>query len=234
MGIIIEHPCSRREHKDVYEARTSVSSMAEKEKNKYWLLLPLLQAQGKYLPSSLCNNMGPNKYIMGYRSEHRTTAVKSPRVNGLTPLSVCGRRRGRAQHGETRLAWWTWTWAGPSSSSGTQVGSALTPPPFPLTSPPNKAIGHASGLLTSHWSELLSLLDLNQSWVKGAEFLRWFRPDITAEGHGNPFQYSCLENPRDKGAWWSAVYGVAQNRTRLKRLSSCSRNPLQGDPTSPS
>ena len=40
--------------------------------------------------------------------------------------------------------------------------------------------------------------------------------------HGNPLQYSCVENPRDKGAWWAAVYGVAQSRTRLKRLSSSS------------
>ena len=42
------------------------------------------------------------------------------------------------------------------------------------------------------------------------------------EGNGNPLQYSCLENPRDEGAWWAAVYGVAQSRTRLKRLSSSS------------
>ena len=42
------------------------------------------------------------------------------------------------------------------------------------------------------------------------------------EGNGNPFQCSCLENPRDGGAWWAAVYGVAQNRTRLKWLSSSS------------
>ena len=42
------------------------------------------------------------------------------------------------------------------------------------------------------------------------------------EGNGNPLQYSCLENPRDKGAWWAAVYGVAQGWTRLKRLSSSS------------
>ena len=40
------------------------------------------------------------------------------------------------------------------------------------------------------------------------------------EGNGNPLQCSCLENPRDGGAWWAAVYGVAQSRTRLKRLSS--------------
>ena len=40
------------------------------------------------------------------------------------------------------------------------------------------------------------------------------------EGNGNPLQCSCLENPGDGRAWWAAVYGVAQSRTRLKRLSS--------------
>ena len=40
------------------------------------------------------------------------------------------------------------------------------------------------------------------------------------EGNGNPLQCSCLEKPRDGGAWWAAVYGVAQSRTRLTRLSS--------------
>ena len=35
------------------------------------------------------------------------------------------------------------------------------------------------------------------------------------EGNGNPLQYSCLENTRDRGAWWAAIYGVAQSRTRL-------------------
>ena len=46
------------------------------------------------------------------------------------------------------------------------------------------------------------------------------------EGNGNPLQCSCLENPRDGGAWWAAVYGVTQSRTRLKRLSSSSRSLL--------
>ena len=40
--------------------------------------------------------------------------------------------------------------------------------------------------------------------------------------NGNPLQCSCLENPRDRGAWWAAAYGVTQGRTRLKRLSSSS------------
>ena len=43
---------------------------------------------------------------------------------------------------------------------------------------------------------------------------------LIGEGNGNPLQYSCLENPRDRGAWWAAVYGVAQSQTRLKQLSS--------------
>ena len=43
------------------------------------------------------------------------------------------------------------------------------------------------------------------------------------EGNGNPLQCSCLENPRDGGAWWAAISGVAQSRTRLKQLSSSSR-----------
>ena len=47
-----------------------------------------------------------------------------------------------------------------------------------------------------------------------------FSLSCTGEGNGNPLQCSCLENPRDGGAWWAAVSGVAQSRTRLKRLSS--------------
>ena len=45
---------------------------------------------------------------------------------------------------------------------------------------------------------------------------------IIGEGNDTPLQYSCLENPMDGGAWWAAVYGVAQGRTRLKWLSSSS------------
>ena len=49
-----------------------------------------------------------------------------------------------------------------------------------------------------------------------------FSLSCIGEGNGNPLQCSCLENPRDAGAWWAAVYGVAQSQTRLKRLSSSS------------
>ena len=46
-------------------------------------------------------------------------------------------------------------------------------------------------------------------------------------GNGNPLQCSCLENPRGRGAWWAAVYGIAQSRTQLKRLSSSSSLGLE-------
>ena len=49
-----------------------------------------------------------------------------------------------------------------------------------------------------------------------------FSLSCIGEGNGNPLQCSCLENPRDGGAWWAAISGAAQSRTRLKRLSSSS------------
>ena len=56
-----------------------------------------------------------------------------------------------------------------------------------------------------------------------------FSLSCIGEGNGNPLQYSCLENPRDGGAWWAAVYGVAQSWTRLKQLSSSSSRYLLSD-----
>ena len=51
------------------------------------------------------------------------------------------------------------------------------------------------------------------------------------EGNGTPLQYSCLENPRDGGAWWAAVYGVSQNRAELKWLSGSSSSPWTTHPS---
>ena len=53
-----------------------------------------------------------------------------------------------------------------------------------------------------------------------------FSLSCIGEGNGNPLQYYCLENPRDGGAWWAAVYGVTQMWTRLKRFSSSSSSLL--------
>ena len=49
-----------------------------------------------------------------------------------------------------------------------------------------------------------------------------FSLSCIGEGNGNPLQCSCLENPRDEGAWWAVLYGVAQSWTWLKWLSSSS------------
>ena len=81
---------------------------------------------------------------------------------------------------------------------------------------------------------------LNSFWLAGLIFPRHTfshfntvhtGPDISlsciGEGNGNPLQCSCLENPRDGGAWWAAVYGVAQSPTRLKRLSSSSSSSIR-------
>ena len=64
-------------------------------------------------------------------------------------------------------------------------------------------------------------LRVGQDWVTSLSLFTFMH----GEGNGNPLQCSCLENPRDGGAWWAAVYGVAKSRTRLKRLS-CSSSTL--------
>ena len=55
-----------------------------------------------------------------------------------------------------------------------------------------------------------------------------FSLSCIGEGNGNPLQYSCLKNPRDVGAWWAPVYGVAQSQTLLRRFSKDPESlPLQ-------
>ena len=67
-------------------------------------------------------------------------------------------------------------------------------------------------IVTNSGSFLSDKKLLTQEW--------WLLSRICGEGNGNPLQCSCLENPRDGGTWCAAVYGVAQNRTRLKQLSN--------------
>ena len=55
-----------------------------------------------------------------------------------------------------------------------------------------------------------------------------FSLSCIGEGNGNPLQCSCLENPSDGGAWWAAIYGVAQGQTRLKQFSSSSSSYYHG------
>ena len=62
--------------------------------------------------------------------------------------------------------------------------------------------------------------------LKRLGFNPWVRK-IPGGGHGNPLQYSCLENPMNRGAWWATVHGVAESWTRLKQLSSSSKGASQ-------
>ena len=70
---------------------------------------------------------------------------------------------------------------------------------------------------------------------KESDMTEWlhfhFSLSCIGEGNGNPLQCSWLENPRDGGAWWAAIYGVVQSRTRLKRLSSSSSICSLGQPS---
>ena len=71
-----------------------------------------------------------------------------------------------------------------------------------------------------------SLVGCSPGGRKESDTTEWlhfhFSLSRIGEGNGNPLQCSCLENPRDRGAWWAAIYGVSQSQTRLKRLSSSS------------
>ena len=92
---------------------------------------------------------------------------------------------------------------------------AMAPPPVLL---PGKSHGRRSLEGCSPWGR-------EESDTTERLHFR-FSLSCIGEGNGNPLQYSCLENPRDGGAWWAAVYGVAQSRTRLKWLSSSSSREI--------
>ena len=77
---------------------------------------------------------------------------------------------------------------------------------------PGKSHGQRSLLACSPWGR--KVLDTTE------RFHFDFLLSCIGEGNGNSLQCSCLENPRDGGAWWAAIHGVAQSQTRLKRLSS--------------
>ena len=73
------------------------------------------------------------------------------------------------------------------------------------------------------WTEELGGLQSMGLLRVGHERLHFhFSLSCIGGGNGNPLQCSCLENPRDGGAWWAAIYGVTQSWTRLKWLSSSS------------
>ena len=96
----------------------------------------------------------------------------------------------------------------PNSEKATAPHSSILAWKIPWMEEPGGLQSMGSLRVGHNWATSLSLFT----------FMHWRR-------NGNPLQCSCLENPRDGGAWWAAVHRVAQSRTRLKRLSSSSSNP---------
>ena len=69
------------------------------------------------------------------------------------------------------------------------------------------------------WTEEPGMLQSMGSLRVGHNWATSLSLSCIGEGNGNPLQCSCLENPRNRGAWWAAIYGVAQSQTWLKQLS---------------
>ena len=93
-----------------------------------------------------------------------------------------------------------------------------------FTSCMKKAMGPAPVLLSGKphgWRSLVGCSPWGRTELDTTERLHFhFSLSCIGAGNGNPLQCSCLENPRDGGVWWAAVYGVSQSRTRLKQISS--------------
>ena len=124
---------------------------------------------------------------------------------------------------------------GNTSLSINLLGSFLNPSSSPtLTSMPcyldlNMAKDSSTLAWKIPWAEEPGRLQSMGSRRDTTERLSFhFSLSCIGEGNGNPLQCSCLENPRDGGAWWAAVSGVAQSWTRLKRLSSSSSKQCVG------
>ena len=137
----------------------------------------------------------------------------------IFPLKFCGIWKGR---------WFSWK-KRPLSSCWRSWTADMLENSFIiiLGIPSEKAMApHSSTLAwkipwTEELGRLQSMGSLESDTTERLPF--HFSLSCIGEGNGNPLQCSCLENPRDRGAWWAAVHGVAQSRTQLKQLSS-SRN----------
>ena len=83
------------------------------------------------------------------------------------------------------------------------------------------------------WRSLVGCGPLGRKELDMTERLPFhFSLSCVGKGNGNPLPCSCLENPRDGGAWWAAIYGVTQSRTQLKWLSSSSSKIVTCPPRS--
>ena len=102
------------------------------------------------------------------------------------------------------------TWPGLSVEKAMATHSSTLAWEIPWTEEPGRLQSMGSLRVGHDWATSLSLFT----------FMHWRRK-------WNPLQCSCLENPRDGGAWWVAIYGVAQSQTRMTCLNSSSNRPLR-------
>ena len=101
------------------------------------------------------------------------------------------------------------------------------PFPSPMHESEKAMAPHSSTLAWKiPWAEEPGRLQSMGSLRVGLDWATALSLSCIGEGNGNPLQCSCLENPRDRGAWLAAIYGVAQSWTQLKRLSSSSLERL--------
>ena len=129
--------------------------------------------------------------------------------------------------------YWTWPWAF-LFLQGPECSLTFLPALVELWKK-NQAIPVAPHSSTLAWKipwmeepgRLQSMGSLESDTTEWLHF--HFSLSCIGEGKGNPLQCSCLDNPRDGEAWWAAIYGVTQSRTRLKRLSSSSIGALEGE-----
>ena len=120
----------------------------------------------------------------------------------------------------------------PPQTMGTRI-CIFTRSPCALRSPAlEKAMATHSSTLAWKLPWTRSLVGCSPQGREESDMTKWlhfhFSLSCIGEGNGNPLQCSCLENPRDGGAWWAAIYGVARSRTQLKRLSSSSSSSSPG------
>ena len=133
-------------------------------------------------------------------------------INTSVPMLLCSLILYKVQGSGPQLYWLkrpvTWNTVLPQSGGG-NWSRKWQPTPVLL---PGKSHG---------WRSLVGYSPRGCEELDMTEQLHFhFSLSCIGEGKGNPLQYSCLENPRDGGAWRAAIYGVTQSRTRLKRLSS--------------
>ena len=137
---------------------------------------------------------------MSHLQKRKVLNSQVAKVNGLsTPFCRKRKKHGRRHWCHTVFALpWTVAWPDHVVISLSALFSAN----IFVTEKPGGLLSMGSHRVEHDWSDLACM----HACIR--------------EGNGNPLQYSCLEKPRDRGAWWAAVYGVAQSQTRLKRLSS--------------